>query len=116
MIIDIVTIVVVVATIIILSIDLRFLPGTLCFMLNGAAKSVFVPLFSLLLQMLQVDKEEVRLRRTIGLKKDEYFLDGKHITWVSSVSFTLFSRKPFASQFIDAKFAVFHPLQMVAVS
>ena len=28
----------------------------------------------------QVDKEEVRLRRTIGLKKDEYFLDGKHIT------------------------------------
>ncbi|PPD74467.1 hypothetical protein GOBAR_DD28615 [Gossypium barbadense] len=27
-----------------------------------------------------VDKEEVRLRRTIGLKKDEYFLDGKHIT------------------------------------
>lgn len=31
----------------------------------------------------QVDKEEVRLRRTVGLKKDEYFLDGKHITWVS---------------------------------
>lgn len=30
----------------------------------------------------QVDKEEVRLRRTIGLKKDEYFLDGKHITQV----------------------------------
>lgn len=29
---------------------------------------------------LKVDKEEVRLRRTIGLKKDEYFLDGKHIT------------------------------------
>ncbi|XP_027158386.1 structural maintenance of chromosomes protein 3 [Coffea eugenioides] len=27
-----------------------------------------------------VDKEEVRLRRTIGLKKDEYFLDAKHIT------------------------------------
>ncbi|XP_041992975.1 structural maintenance of chromosomes protein 3-like isoform X2 [Salvia splendens] len=27
-----------------------------------------------------VDKEEVRLRRTIGVKKDEYFLDGKHIT------------------------------------
>lgn len=35
----------------------------------------------------QVDKEEVRLRRTIGLKKDEYFLDAKHITWVA---FTLF--------------------------
>lgn len=33
----------------------------------------------------QVDKEEVRLRRTIGLKKDEYFLDGKHITWVLNV-------------------------------
>ena len=30
----------------------------------------------------QVDREEVRLRRTIGLKKDEYYLDKKHITWV----------------------------------
>jgi len=30
--------------------------------------------------MLQVDREEVRLRRTIGLKKDEYHLDKKHIT------------------------------------
>ncbi|XP_028806112.1 structural maintenance of chromosomes protein 3 [Neltuma alba] len=29
---------------------------------------------------IPVDKEEVRLRRTIALKKDEYFLDGKHIT------------------------------------
>nr|XP_043631457.1 structural maintenance of chromosomes protein 3 [Erigeron canadensis] len=29
---------------------------------------------------IPVDKEEVRLRRTIGTKKDEYFLDGKHIT------------------------------------
>ncbi|KAJ0259044.1 hypothetical protein HA466_0077360 [Hirschfeldia incana] len=29
---------------------------------------------------IRVDKEEIRLRRTIGLKKDEYFLDGKHIT------------------------------------
>ncbi|KAL4333893.1 hypothetical protein GQ457_07G035910 [Hibiscus cannabinus] len=29
---------------------------------------------------IPVDKVEVRLRRTIGLKKDEYFLDGKHIT------------------------------------
>ena len=28
----------------------------------------------------QVDKEEVRLRRTINQKKDEYYLDGKHIT------------------------------------
>ena len=28
----------------------------------------------------QVDREEVRLRRTIGLKKDEYYLDKKHIT------------------------------------
>ncbi|DBB00026.1 hypothetical protein WJX77_003476 [Trebouxia sp. C0004] len=27
-----------------------------------------------------VDREEVRLRRTIGLKKDEYYLDKKHIT------------------------------------
>uniref|UniRef100_A0A1J3DSC0 Structural maintenance of chromosomes protein n=1 Tax=Noccaea caerulescens TaxID=107243 RepID=A0A1J3DSC0_NOCCA len=29
---------------------------------------------------IPVDKEEIRLRRTIGLKKDEYFLDAKHIT------------------------------------
>ncbi|EOA26480.1 hypothetical protein CARUB_v10022528mg [Capsella rubella] len=27
-----------------------------------------------------VEKEEVRLRRTVGLKKDDYFWDGKHIT------------------------------------
>lgn len=30
--------------------------------------------------LLQVDREEVRLRRTIGLKKDEFSLDRKHIT------------------------------------
>ncbi|OMO91069.1 RecF/RecN/SMC [Corchorus capsularis] len=29
---------------------------------------------------IPVDKEEVRLRRTIGFKKDDYYLDGKHIT------------------------------------
>ncbi|KAL5555241.1 hypothetical protein UlMin_037477, partial [Ulmus minor] len=29
---------------------------------------------------IPVDKEEVRLRRVITLKKDEYILDGKHIT------------------------------------
>ncbi|CAN6816217.1 unnamed protein product [Brassica oleracea] len=29
---------------------------------------------------IPVDKDEIRLRRAIGLKKDEYFLDGKHIT------------------------------------
>ncbi|KAL9266604.1 Structural maintenance of chromosomes protein 3-like protein [Drosera capensis] len=29
---------------------------------------------------IPVDKDEVHLRRTIGLKKDEYFLDGKHLT------------------------------------
>ncbi|KAK2378214.1 Structural maintenance of chromosomes (SMC) family protein [Trifolium repens] len=29
---------------------------------------------------IPVDKKEVHLRRTIGLKKDEYFLDGKHTT------------------------------------
>lgn len=27
----------------------------------------------------QVDKDEVVLRRTIGVKKDEYFLDKKHV-------------------------------------
>ena len=29
---------------------------------------------------LPVDRDEVRLRRTIGLKKDEYYLDKKHMT------------------------------------
>eukprot|EP00048_Salpingoeca_helianthica_P020901 m.9177 g.9177 ORF g.9177 m.9177 type:complete len:1197 (+) comp5363_c0_seq1:148-3738(+) len=29
---------------------------------------------------IPVEKEEVVLRRAIGLKKDEYFLDGKHVT------------------------------------
>ncbi|KAH7431806.1 hypothetical protein KP509_08G067300 [Ceratopteris richardii] len=29
---------------------------------------------------IPVDRDEVRLRRTIGLKKDEYYLDKKHIT------------------------------------
>lgn len=28
----------------------------------------------------QIDKTEVTLRRSIGLKKDEYFLDKKHVT------------------------------------
>lgn len=31
----------------------------------------------------QVDREEVRLRRTISIKKDEYHLDRKQITWVA---------------------------------
>lgn len=30
---------------------------------------------------VQVDKEEVRLRRSIGLKKDEYQLNKKHVTY-----------------------------------
>lgn len=29
-----------------------------------------------------IDKEEVVIRRTIGLKKDEYFLDKKHVSYV----------------------------------
>lgn len=29
---------------------------------------------------LPVDRDEVRLRRSIGLKKDEFYLDKKHIT------------------------------------
>ena len=28
----------------------------------------------------QIDREEVVLRRTVGVKKDEYFLDKKHVT------------------------------------
>lgn len=31
---------------------------------------------------LPVDRPEVRLRRSIGMKKDDYYLDKKHITWV----------------------------------
>lgn len=31
--------------------------------------------------LLQVDKEEVRLRRTVASKKDEYYLDGKHVKY-----------------------------------
>ena len=33
----------------------------------------------------QVDKEEVKLRRTISVKKDEYSLDRKHITYVLQI-------------------------------
>lgn len=29
---------------------------------------------------LPVDRAEVRLRRSIGMKKDDYYLDKKHIT------------------------------------
>lgn len=29
---------------------------------------------------MQIDKEEVRLRRVVGLKKDDFYLDSKHIT------------------------------------
>ena len=28
----------------------------------------------------QSDKEEVTIKRMIGLKKDEYFVDGKHVS------------------------------------
>ena len=31
--------------------------------------------------MVQVDGNEVKLRRSIGLKKDEYQLNRKHITY-----------------------------------
>jgi len=29
---------------------------------------------------LPLDRQEVRLRRSIGMKKDDYYLDKKHIT------------------------------------
>ena len=32
--------------------------------------------------MLQVDKDEFRIRRTFGAKKDEYHVDRKSTTWV----------------------------------
>ena len=32
--------------------------------------------------MLQVDKDEFRIRRTFGAKKDEYHVDKKSTTWV----------------------------------
>ncbi|KAF6265896.1 RecF/RecN/SMC [Scenedesmus sp. NREL 46B-D3] len=31
-----------------------------------------------------LDRDEVRLRRTIGLKKDEFTIDRKHVKWVAS--------------------------------
>jgi structural maintenance of chromosome 3 (chondroitin sulfate proteoglycan 6) len=31
-------------------------------------------------QRIPIDREEVTLRRSIGLKKDEYFLDSKHVS------------------------------------
>ena len=36
---------------------------------------------------LQVDKDEVRLRRTINKKKDEYQLDKKKITWANMIDY-----------------------------
>ena len=41
---------------------------------------------TLLPAVQQVDRDEVRLRRTIGLKKDEFTLDRKHITCASCCS------------------------------
>lgn len=32
------------------------------------------------LSLIQIDKEEVSLRRVIGAKKDQYFLDKKMVT------------------------------------
>jgi hypothetical protein len=29
--------------------------------------------------LLQIDKDEVRLRRTIGARKDEFSIDRKHV-------------------------------------
>ena len=39
--------------------------------------------------LLQVDKEEVRLRRTVASKKDEYYLDGKHVRHVICLLYAL---------------------------
>jgi hypothetical protein len=39
--------------------------------------------------LLQVDKEEVRLRRTVASKKDEYYLDGKHVRHVIVLLYAL---------------------------
>ena len=39
--------------------------------------------------LLQVDKEEVRLRRTVASKKDEYYLDGKHVRHVIILLYAL---------------------------
>lgn len=37
---------------------------------------------SMLFCFLKIDKEEVSLRRVIGAKKDQYFLDKKMVTYV----------------------------------
>ncbi|XP_050940975.1 structural maintenance of chromosomes protein 3 isoform X2 [Cucumis melo] len=56
----------------------------LTFSMEGAGHQVLTAFVEIVFDntdnRIPVDKEEVRLRRTIGLKKDEYFLDGKHIT------------------------------------
>jgi hypothetical protein len=36
--------------------------------------------------LLQLDRDEVRLRRTIGLKKDEFTIDRKHVKCVTSAA------------------------------
>lgn len=56
-----------------------------CWTLAGIGCSCLCTILVCASTSFQVDKEEVCLRRTIGLKKDEYFLDGKHITWVLNV-------------------------------
>lgn len=33
---------------------------------------------------IQIDREEVTIRRAIGAKKDSYYLDKKHVTYVHS--------------------------------
>lgn len=73
----------------------------------------------------QVDREEVRLRRTIGLKKDEYSLDKKHITCAhhqspsaplgSKLLFRLSSGHPVAQQYYALCHAVC-PAHMVPVA
>ena len=41
---------------------------------------IFVRLLFYFLSVLQIEKEEVVLRRVIGSKKDQYFLDKKMVT------------------------------------
>ena len=46
----------------------------------------FCEILDFCVSLLQIEKEEVVLRRIIGAKKDQYFLDNKLVTYVYEYS------------------------------
>jgi hypothetical protein len=51
-----------------------------------AAADMLLLYCAVLMLSLQLDRDEVRLRRTIGLKKDEFTIDRKHVKCVAGSS------------------------------